>query len=586
MADQKISDLAAVTDVQDTDVYPLARSGATKKITGANLKAGAAAGSQPLDATLTAFAALVIAAGKLPYGSGSDAFSLADLTAAGRALLDDADASAQLTTLGLSAFVKTLMDDADASTFLTTLGVSTFIKTLLDDANAAAARTTLDVPATTDLLAPDGTTLEQSGSTIRIKALGITDAQVAAANKDGVAGTASMRTLGTGSAQAAAGNDSRFATPTDAELAAIAGLTSAADKLPYFTGSGTASLADLTAAGRALLDDAAASNQRTTLGLAIGTDVPAQATFDDHSARHESGGADAIKIDDLAAGDDNTDLNVSTTKHGLTPKLSNVATEYLSGTGVFSTPSGSGIPSTIVDAKGDLIAATAADTVARLAVGSNGQVLTADSGESTGIKWAAAPGGGVVADTIWDAKGDLAVASAADTAARLAVGSNAQVLTADSTQTLGVKWGTPTDFGQWLVQILPYLSRTVVQGTWKFDDAADTPSLFGFFTYNSSSAQNDEIMFPVVLSAGTWQIEIICLASNNCGIATVSLGGSSVGTMDTYSASTTRNVVKSITGISVATSGQTTLSFKIATKNASSSNYRFNPQLISLLRTA
>ena len=50
---------------------------------------------------------------------------------------------------------------------------------------------------------------------------------------------------------------------------------------------------------------------------------------------------------------------------------------------------GAAISKTIVDSKGDIIAATAADTVARLAVGANDTVLTADSSTATGLKWAA-----------------------------------------------------------------------------------------------------------------------------------------------------------------------------------------------------
>ena len=50
--------------------------------------------------------------------------------------------------------------------------------------------------------------------------------------------------------------------------------------------------------------------------------------------------------------------------------------------------SASAINPTIVDAKGDLIAATAADTVSKLSVGANGTVLTAASGQATGLEWA------------------------------------------------------------------------------------------------------------------------------------------------------------------------------------------------------
>lgn len=84
---------------------------------------------QTLDATLTALATLATGANKLAYSTGTDTFSQTDFTAAARALLDDADAAAMLTTLG----------------------VSTFIQTLLDDTTAAIARTTLGVPATADI---------------------------------------------------------------------------------------------------------------------------------------------------------------------------------------------------------------------------------------------------------------------------------------------------------------------------------------------------------------------------------------------------------------------------------------------------
>lgn len=83
--------------------------------------------------------------------------------------------------------------------------------------------------------------------------------------------------------------------------------------------------------------------------------------------------------------------------------------------------------------KGDLLVTTGS-ALNRLAVGSNYQVLGADSSATNGVAWQSSP------NSLMTAKGDIIAASAANTPARVAVGTNDYVLTADSAQTSGVKW--------------------------------------------------------------------------------------------------------------------------------------------------
>jgi hypothetical protein len=87
--------------------------------------------------------------------------------------------------------------------------------------------------------------------------------------------------------------------------------------------------------------------------------------------------------------------------------------------------------------KGDLLVTTGS-ALNRLAVGTNAHVLTADSAATNGVKWALSPETDLVTT-----KGDLLVATAADTLARQGVGSNGQVLVADSGVTNGVAWVDP-----------------------------------------------------------------------------------------------------------------------------------------------
>lgn len=254
---------------------------------------------QAYDAELAALAGLVSAADKLPYFSGSGTAALADFTAFGRSLVDDANAAAARTTLELVIGTDVEAHDADLTTIA---GLS---------------------PSDDDIL--------------QRKAGAWTNRTLAQYRTD----------LGLGS----------IYQPLDTELTALAGLTSASDKLPYFTGAGTAGVADFTAAGRALVDDADATAQRATLGLGtaavtntgtgagntiLGNDsrLTDSRTPTAHATSHQSGGGDPIALDTLATPTDIATLNASTSAHGLLRKLDNNAAHYLDGTGAWSTPAG------------------------------------------------------------------------------------------------------------------------------------------------------------------------------------------------------------------------------------------------------
>lgn len=222
-------DLSDTPDAYSGQALELVRVNAGA--TGLEFATLAEVGGQPLDATLTAIANIATAADRGVYFFGIDQATFFDLTAFGRSLVDDADNAAARVTLGLVigtdvqgysdnlAAMAGLPMQANRMIYFTATNAATdtpltsFARTLLDDSTASQARSTLGLVIGTNVQAQD------------------------------------------------------------AELAAIAGLVSAADRLPYFTGLGTADLATFTAAGRALVDDADAAAQRTTLGAASSADL-------------------------------------------------------------------------------------------------------------------------------------------------------------------------------------------------------------------------------------------------------------------------------------------------------------------------
>jgi hypothetical protein len=147
------------------------------------------------------------------------------------------------------------------------------------------------------------------------------------------------------------------------------------------------------------------------------------------------------------------------------------------------------IQNAIVDAKGDIVAASAADTPARLAVGTDNQRLVAASGEATGLKYV-----GDTQNTVIDAAGDLLYGTAADTLGRLAIGTAGQVLKVNSGAT-APEWGTAAS-GATFVGVSLYVTSATTISNNTFTTLTFASEEFDTDGFHDNSTNTDRITIP------------------------------------------------------------------------------------------
>lgn len=116
----------------------------------------------------------------------------------------------------------------------------------------------------------------------------------------------------------------------------------------------------------------------TRQGGTVGFSTIAAADLPAHATRHQAGGADPIKLDDLAAPDDNTDLDATTSAHGLLPKLGGGTTNFLRADGSWALPPGGGGGGAPLDA--EYLVATSNGTLSAERVTTDTATVTWDHG--------------------------------------------------------------------------------------------------------------------------------------------------------------------------------------------------------------
>jgi hypothetical protein len=207
---------------------------------------------QAYDAGLQSIAGLTTASGQFIYTTASDTYATTTLTSAGRDLLDDADAAAQRTTLGLGT-IATQAANAVAITGGSVV-VSGLTSTISSLGTVSIANGSATLSGLTSSVSSLGTATITGGSIT-----GITDLAVA----DGGTGASTAADARTNLGLAIGTDVQAY----DAGLQSISSLTTVPDQYLYTTAADVYAPGTITAAGRALLDDADAATQRTTLGL-------------------------------------------------------------------------------------------------------------------------------------------------------------------------------------------------------------------------------------------------------------------------------------------------------------------------------